>query len=104
MIPRGVTAVAFRNRYEPLAIRSDSRYKGRMEPAASIIQRFGGDTKVAALVGVHRTRVANWKRPRDAGGTGGAIPFKHVPKLLAAARDLGLHLTADDFLPVKVAA
>jgi len=70
-----------------------------MEPAASIITKLGGDTKVAEIVGVHRTRVSNWKRPKTAGGTGGAIPFKHVPALIAAAKALGESLSADDFLP-----
>lgn len=71
-----------------------------MEPAASIISSLGGDTVVAAIAGVHRTRVANWKRPKDSGGTGGAIPFRHVPALLKAAQEKGITLSADDFLPV----
>ena len=70
-----------------------------MEPAASIISKLGGDTAVAAIVGVHRTRVANWKRSKESGGTGGVIPFKHVPALIAAARAAGHELSADDFLP-----
>ena len=70
-----------------------------MEPAASIITKLGGDTKVAEIVGVHRTRVANWKRPKTAGGTNGLIPFKHVPALIAAAKAAGETLSADDFLP-----
>lgn len=75
-----------------------------MEPAASIISKLGGDTAVAALVGVHRTRVANWKRGKDVGGTGGAIPFKHVPTLIAAAHAAGAELSADDFLPRQEAS
>ena len=70
-----------------------------MEPAASIIKNLGGDTVVASITGVHRTRVANWKRPKDAGGTGGAIPFRHVPALLQAAKIRGISLSTDDFLP-----
>jgi hypothetical protein len=70
-----------------------------MEPAASIIKNLGGDTVVASITGVHRTRVANWKRPKDAGGTGGAIPFRHVPALLQAAKIRGVSLSTDDFLP-----
>lgn len=76
-----------------------------MEPAASIIKSLGGDTVVASITGVHRTRVANWKRAKESGGTGGAIPFRHVPALLKAAQDKGLPLSADDFLPTsRVAA
>lgn len=70
-----------------------------MEPASTIIGKLGGDTAVAAIVGVHRTRVANWKRPKEVGGTGGMIPFKHAPALIAAANAKGIHLSADDFLP-----
>jgi hypothetical protein len=40
-------------------------------------------------------------RSKEAGGTGGTIPFKHVPGLLAAAHDRGLRLSADDFLPIE---
>lgn len=70
-----------------------------MEPASSIISKLGGDTAVAAITGVHRTRVANWKRSKDSGGTGGTIPFRHVPKLLEAAQRADIALTAGDFLP-----
>ena len=70
-----------------------------MEPARTIIDRLGGPNKVAAIAGVHRTRVSNWARDKNAGGTGGVIPFKHVPALLAAAKEKGVELSADDFLP-----
>jgi hypothetical protein len=70
-----------------------------MEPAASIIAKLGGDTAVAAITGVHRTRVANWKRAKESGGTGGMIPFRHVPKLRDAAQRSDIALTAGDFLP-----
>lgn len=69
------------------------------QPARTIIDRFGGPNKVSAITGVHRTRVSNWARAKDSGGTGGSIPFRHVPKLLAAAKEQGFDLSADDFLP-----
>ncbi len=75
-----------------------------MEPAHTIIRRLGGPNKVAAIAGVHRTRVSNWKRSKDDGGTGGMIPFKHVPALLAAAREQGVELNAEDFLPQQAEA
>lgn len=70
-----------------------------MEPARTIIDRLGGPSKVSEIAGVHRTRVSNWARAKSVGGTGGIIPQKHVRKLLAAAREKGLPLTAEDFLP-----
>lgn len=75
-----------------------------MEPAATIIRNLGGDTAVAAITGVHRTRVANWKRSKEAGGSGGAIPFRHVPALLEAAKAQGISLSTDDFLPASTEA
>lgn len=72
-----------------------------MEPASTIIGQLGGPNKVAEIAGVHRTRVSNWKRAKEDGGTGGMIPFKHVPALIAAGKRLGVKLTADDFLPIS---
>lgn len=70
-----------------------------MEPAASIIKSLGGPNAVAEITGVHRTRVSNWKRAKAAGGTGGIIPFRHVQRLLDAAKEKGVRLSVDDFLP-----
>lgn len=70
-----------------------------MEPASTIIAKLGGPTKVAQIVGVHRVRVSNWKQPRTRGGTGGTIPQRHIPALIAHARAAGIALGGDDFLP-----
>lgn len=70
-----------------------------MEPASTIVKSLGGSTKVGMLIGVHRTRVSSWSRPKSKGGTGGLIPFRHVPRLLEEARNQGLSLDANDFLP-----
>lgn len=70
-----------------------------MEPAHSIITQLGGPTKVAAIVGVHRTRVSNWMRPKSKGGTGGTIPQNHIHAIMSAAYEAGIFLTGDDFLP-----
>ena len=70
-----------------------------MEPAQTIIASLGGPNEVASIAGVHRTRVSNWARAKERGGTGGLIPFRHVPVLIAAAAQRGIKLSADDFLP-----
>jgi hypothetical protein len=70
-----------------------------MEPARTIISKLGGATAVAAIAGVHRTRVYLWMRGKEVGGTGGLIPQWHIPKLMAAAQANGVTLTGDDFLP-----
>lgn len=72
-----------------------------MEPAATIIKQFGGPSELAALLGVHRTRVSNWQRQRASGGTGGLIPQRYHPALLDHAQRKGVALAAADFLPPK---
>lgn len=72
-----------------------------MEPAESIIKRLGGPSVVAKIAGVHRTRVSNWKRPAEKGGSDGRIPSKHIQKLLGHAADNKIELTAADFFPTS---
>jgi hypothetical protein len=80
------------------------RYNSRMEPAASIVRALGGPSKVAEIVGVHRTRVSNWMRPRAKGGTGGFIPQKHVGKLLGYAIKHDKPVSAASFIPAPAEA
>ena len=82
-----------------LAYSSASRYYLAMEPASKIITALGGASKVARIVGVHRTRVYGWMKPKDAGGTGGIIPYPHIAKIVEAATRAGIRLTGDDFMP-----
>lgn len=75
-----------------------------MEPASTIIDRLGGVGAVAAIAGVHRTRVSNWKRSREAGGTGGRIPQSHHLAILKAAKAAGINdITAESLLPIESA-
>jgi hypothetical protein len=69
-----------------------------MQPASRVVAELGGPTKVAKIVGIHRTRVSAWQRPRASGGTDGRIPQDHHAKLLAFARSNGIALSAEDFL------
>lgn len=71
-----------------------------MDPAQTIIARLGGPSAVAGVVGIHRTRVSNWQRPRAKGGTNGLIPQAYHLKLIEFAASRGVLLTGDDFLPV----
>ncbi len=75
-----------------------------MEPAKSIISKFGGHDKVAEIAGVAYTAPYRWCHRVEKGGTGGLIPQKHHPKLLAHARANGIDLRAEDFLPVSEVA
>lgn len=70
-----------------------------LEPARSIIKRFGGAEKVAALTGRHVTRVRRWTYPREKSGSDGIIPMSEALKLVHGARENGIHdLTMDHFV------
>jgi hypothetical protein len=75
-----------------------------LEPARSIIERFGGPSALAGILGVHRTRVSNWQRERLKGGTGGLIPQRYHPTLLSYAGQHGIVLEPGDFLPTPPTA
>lgn len=66
-------------------------------PANRIIEQFGGAMQVAAITQTSFTAPYRWQSGLEKGGTGGRIPSKHIPKLLAEAERLGIQLTADDF-------
>jgi hypothetical protein len=72
---------------------------GIMEPAKSIIDKLGGVASVASIADVHKTRVYAWMKSKERGGTGGTIPFWHVPNLLEHAKANKIKITANDFLP-----
>ena len=72
-----------------------------LEPASSIISRLGGLSIVQSVTGASRTRVYRWTQPKEKGGTGGIIPLSHAPKLLSYARESGVALSANDFLPIE---
>jgi len=69
-----------------------------MEPASHIIRALGGNAAVARILGVSPSRVAAWKQPFPH-GTGGAIPLRHIGRLLQHARQSGVELSAEAFIP-----
>jgi len=69
-----------------------------MEPATTIISRFGGALKLASLLGVHETTVRRWTYPREARGTAGVIPHWYHARLLALAREQGVDLRPEEFI------
>jgi len=69
-----------------------------MEPATSIIKSLGGPEQAARDIGVHRTRVFSWMRPRENGGTDGAIPQRHFATILRLAREKGVQITPEDLI------
>lgn len=69
-----------------------------MSAAASIIERFGGLTQLARALGhKHPTTVQGWKDR-------GIIPARRQVDVLAAAKRLGITLSASDFFDQPAAA
>lgn len=68
-----------------------------MEPASKIIDAFGGANAVAAIVGLHRTRVYAWKKPKTKSGTGGLIPIEQCHRPLREAKARGMAIVPADF-------
>jgi len=69
-----------------------------LDPAATIIARFGGPHKVQEVTGASRTRVYRWTQPTENGGTDGVIPIKHARKLLNFAKENGIAVTSADLI------
>lgn len=69
-----------------------------LNPASRIIRSLGGHDQVAKATGVSISRVYRWTYPKSRGGTGGLVPQKHHPAILALAQGIGLKFTADEFL------
>lgn len=71
-----------------------------MEPASSIIKKFGGEASIAAITNTAYTAPYRWQAEREKGGTGGLIPQRYHRLLIDHARANGIDLRAEDFLPV----
>jgi hypothetical protein len=69
-----------------------------MNPAADIVHKLGGATEVSRMLGVHRTAVYYWTKPRARGGADGIIPHWHHSALIAHARAHGIKLKPGDFV------
>ena len=70
-----------------------------MEPAASIIRKFGGEAKLAEIAGTARSAPYRWRQDKSRGGTGGLIPQAYHRVLLDHAQTCGIALSAEEFLP-----
>ena len=68
-------------------------------PADKVITLFGGVRPLARELGRDPASVVRWRKSKNEGGTGGAIPSAMQGKVLALAKARGLPLTADDLIP-----
>lgn len=66
--------------------------------AAKIVARFGGEAKLAALIGVSRISVYRWSYRRPY-GSDGLIPTAQIEKIKAVARHEGVLIRPEDWVP-----
>ena len=71
------------------------------EPAASVIARLGGLSRVAIVCDLHISTVQRWRMAKAKGGTGGVIPAKYMPVLLREAEHASINITAKDMIPFE---
>ena len=76
-----------------------------LDPAKTVISKFAdseraGTAIVSEITGAHVTRVYRWMREKAVGGTGGLIPGRHHQQILAAARERGIDLSAEELIGV----
>lgn len=72
-----------------------------LDPAYSVIERLGGKSAVAGELGLDKSTLSRWCKPAP-DGTGGVIPQRHWPQLIAMARRLGVDISVRELVAVEV--
>lgn len=67
-------------------------------PADRCILAFGGVRALARALERNPSSVVRWRKPKDEGGSAGAVPSGLQGRILAIAQERGLHLTAEDMI------
>lgn len=75
-----------------------------LEPAQTILNRFGGAGPLSRRLGLDRSAVHRWALPKSRGGSGGLVPGKHHLRLLALAAAEGIALNAADLIGTPTVA
>ena len=73
-------------------------FKVPLTPAEKAINAFGGVRALGRAIGRNGSSISRWTKPHEEGGTGGRVPTSVQAEILAAARKLGLDLTAEDLI------
>lgn len=71
-----------------------------LAPAYDVIETLGGKTNVSAALGMTPSALSRWCQPKPA-GTGGRIPQKHWPELLALGKKVGVKLKVEDLAGMR---
>lgn len=68
-----------------------------LDPAASIVAKFGTLKRLADAAGVSESRACRWRLPKELGGTGGLIPSTRQQRILEWAGANGINIRPEDF-------
>lgn len=69
--------------------------------AQKIIRRFGGESKLAALIGVSRITCYRWQYARPY-GSDGLVPTEHIEHIKGVARINGVLIRPEDWVPEPI--
>ena len=70
----------------------------RFDPAFTIVQKLGGTSATAEIVGRHPSQITRWMLPlAGSNGRQGVIPMAEAKKILRYAREHGLDIVPGDF-------
>lgn len=72
-----------------------------LEPAYTVIERLGGKSAVADALKLDKSTLSRWCQPRP-DGTGGMIPQRHWPQMMAMAREQGVDISLEELAAVEV--
>ena len=67
-------------------------------PADRCILAFGGVRALARALERNPSSVVRWRKPKDEGGSAGAVPSSLQGRILSIAQVRGLNLTAEDLI------
>lgn len=70
-------------------------------PVDRAIDAFGSVDQLANRAEIPAKRIYRWRAPKATGGSDGRIPSDQQGVILAAARKLGLPLTAEDLIDMR---
>lgn len=73
----------------------------KQNPAYAVIQRLGGKSVVADQLKLDKSTLSRWCQPQPS-GTGGIIPQRYWPQLIAMARKQGVDITVQELAALKV--
>lgn len=69
--------------------------------AAKVITKFGNEITLADLLGVSRITVYRWQYAKPY-GTDGLIPSSATERIVLLAREQGILITAQDWVPERI--